>query len=1156
MWYIDGDYVLHIRHSETYADECMQTYGNDDAYISGEYYTFPWYAYTYSITKVVFEDKVHFTSDTVANLFYSTYSLREIDGLENIDMSNITDTSNMFSYSAITSVDVSGWDTSNVTNMSNMFYYTPNLTEINGSGNLNVSSVTNMSYMFDGCSNLQSLDVSGWDTSSVTNMEGIFYNCSNLQSLDVSDWDTSSVTNMKAIFYGTQSLTEIKGLENWNTSASTTMEIMFYNCGISSLEPLYDWDVSNVTNMNSEFSQMKNLTDVDLSKWNAPSVTDMGGMFSYSTIQSVILPSNTVSAKYMNRVFYSCQYLTKPMLSNLVTTAVSSMKEMFAICYSLTELDLSSFDTATPTSPGMRRSVNVEDMIYMDIPTNLTKITLGPNVTLRENCNVWKTKAGVNGVAEDREVAGIYLANDGDEMKEGSYIGKLSDFYTYQNDATHRVDTDGNPISNVYRLCDVLTYDPNGGTWSDESSDVKCVYYPAGETCTVGDVDNSIAPTKDESNFIGWDRVKDNTGSLYNLKTTFSSSGWEAYTLYADWEGKDKVVYDTNDTSFANVKAAGTNPTPLECKFTIQALDGAPEPTKTDATVSFSGEGSQILDFGTITFTRTGTYNYGITQTTNADGWVNNNGTKIVSVTVSRDEDTGETSVSSVEGVNFYNWYMGTIRTENLTEQLKADANQKNHQQTDDEGSEESLYKSAEWTDKYNGKGKIDIVYNNTYSSAKSTTALYIYTNCTAHDFSSTIAKQNIQFLLKHYDTVIAVCSMKTKRSTDSGVTYEKHIFSSSDTEEANSDAIDAYLDTIYFTNDMHLSAAWQLSCFDACLDIADPDAVFFSFDGGRGYDDTYEVMTQEIFGKSSEEFDTEEYPEPKLKHYDKTLKKLAELMKKHEYYIMTPEGSHEYPGENTVYNTLETSTQRLKNMAYLAMMIVDPVTMSTKAGRDAMKGVISDSTDGLNIRDYIDENLFMTYGTEIYSYKQNIESAITIKVGERYTITDIIDPRFKIPDTEDIVITVPVQDSDGNYKVLQKDVDYVLTVSKETNGTKLTVKFLEWDGYPAKISVPIELNDVSSGFFNGNDYFDDTNVGEVTTSISDVVYNGKTQEEEEEEPKVTIQAVSPKLYLSFAPTLPTAGGIGTWAFTICGVMLMTLGILGLRRKKKYERKK
>jgi hypothetical protein len=777
----------------------------------------------------------------------------------------------------------------------------------------------------------------------------------------------------------------------------------------------------------------------------------------------------------------------------------------------------------------------------------LKKIILGPNVDSRIQSSSLLTDA-----------SGIYLSNNGEGPSDDNYIGTAADLYAYQSDSSNRVDDSGNPISNVYCLCDVIIYDPNGGTWSDGSTDVKREYYVDGETWTITDEQ----PTKDGETFIGWDRIKDYTASLYDLKTSVVITSMEMgdpfLMFYADWEGKDKVVYDTTDSvngaSFARVDVSGDDAPAFECKFTIQALDNAPEPTNSTVTVSFSGEDNKVIDFGTITFMRTGLYHYAITQSSeNEDGWVHNNGTKTVDVTVSRNEETGETYVSSVSGVHFYNCYMGSILTEKLTEKDKADTVQKNHQQSTED--EESLYKSARWTDKSNGEGNIDIVYNNTYSDTNSTTALYIFTNCTAHDFTVDIAKKNIKFLLNYYDTVVAVCSMKTVKSVESDVTYEKFIFKQSDGEEEIDEDLDLYLDTISFAVDMHLSATWQLKCFEACMDVYEPDSVFFSYDGGRGFDSADDILTQEIFGMSLDEFDRSKFPEPILKHSDETLKKLAELLKKREFYIMIAEGVNEYSSVAKDYDTFATSSRRLKNLTYLAMMTIDPVTMSTEEGRNKIKEEIENEDYGINVRDYAKQEL-MTYGTEIYSYSQEMEKVLTLKIGEKYSVTDTIDPRFSI--SGDITVTVPVRQSDGSYTVLNEGEDYTLTITDDADsgGKTVTVNFLEWDGYPAKISIPIRLKEITAGFRNSSDWFDDTNIGEVTASVSDIIFDGSTQEEVEKDPIASIKADSPKLYLSTLPVLPTAGGNGTGVFTVCGAMLVALWILRLVSKRRYEHKK
>ena len=54
--------------------------------------------------------------------------------------------------------------------------------------------------MFWWCKNLESLDLSGWDTSKVTDMGMLFSNCKNLTSLDLSGWDTSNIIYIDSMF--------------------------------------------------------------------------------------------------------------------------------------------------------------------------------------------------------------------------------------------------------------------------------------------------------------------------------------------------------------------------------------------------------------------------------------------------------------------------------------------------------------------------------------------------------------------------------------------------------------------------------------------------------------------------------------------------------------------------------------------------------------------------------------------------------------------------------------------------------------------------------------------------------------------------------------------------------------------------------------------
>ena len=67
-----------------------------------------------------------------------------------------------------------------VTSGNSLFSDFVNLSEIKGLLRLDVSAVTDMSNMFSGCSGLTELNLGGFDTAAVTDMSGMFSGCSGL----------------------------------------------------------------------------------------------------------------------------------------------------------------------------------------------------------------------------------------------------------------------------------------------------------------------------------------------------------------------------------------------------------------------------------------------------------------------------------------------------------------------------------------------------------------------------------------------------------------------------------------------------------------------------------------------------------------------------------------------------------------------------------------------------------------------------------------------------------------------------------------------------------------------------------------------------------------------------------------------------------------
>ena len=81
-----------------------------------------------------------------------------------------------------------------------------------GLENWDVSNVTNMRYMFNNCRNFNS-DLSNWDVSNVEDMTCMFYNCKKL-NFDLSKWDISNINDMQSMFIYCEQLKQ--DFSTWN----------------------------------------------------------------------------------------------------------------------------------------------------------------------------------------------------------------------------------------------------------------------------------------------------------------------------------------------------------------------------------------------------------------------------------------------------------------------------------------------------------------------------------------------------------------------------------------------------------------------------------------------------------------------------------------------------------------------------------------------------------------------------------------------------------------------------------------------------------------------------------------------------------------------------------------------------------------------------
>ena len=113
----------------------------------------------------------------------------------------LTSTNSMFyGCSSLQSIDLSSFNTINVNNMSGMFCYCSSLQSIDLSL-FNTTKVKDMQDMFFGCKSLQSIDLSSFNTTNVKDMIGMFDGCKSLQSIDLSSFNTTNVKDMSCMFH-------------------------------------------------------------------------------------------------------------------------------------------------------------------------------------------------------------------------------------------------------------------------------------------------------------------------------------------------------------------------------------------------------------------------------------------------------------------------------------------------------------------------------------------------------------------------------------------------------------------------------------------------------------------------------------------------------------------------------------------------------------------------------------------------------------------------------------------------------------------------------------------------------------------------------------------------------------------------------------------
>ena len=306
-----------------------------------------------------------------------------------------------YSNSDLESVDLSGFDTSQVTDMSRMFYKCIRLKNVDLSG-FDMGNVTDMSDMFKECGNLETVDLSSSETGQVTSMSDMFCNCNSLKTIDLSGFDTGNVSNMSLVFYGCNSLKTID-LSGFDTRNVSNMSWMFYGCTSLETIDLSSFNTENVVDMSWMFMYCNSLETIDVSGFDTGNVTLMNHMFLMgedNKLRDINLGAiNTAKVVQFNSMFRNCDKLTSLDVSSFDTGNGKEFTCMFMDCSSLESLDVTHFDTGNALRLG-GMFANCSGLKSLDVT----------HFDTRNVSNVNGMFSGCNGLTE-LDLSGFYLGD-------------------------------------------------------------------------------------------------------------------------------------------------------------------------------------------------------------------------------------------------------------------------------------------------------------------------------------------------------------------------------------------------------------------------------------------------------------------------------------------------------------------------------------------------------------------------------------------------------------------------------------------------------------------------------------------------------------------------------------------------------------------------
>ena len=338
--------------------------------------------------------KLDFTGTTMVHtnfnkMFNNCQNLTEIKGIENWDVSSVTDFGSMFNgCKSLTKLDLRNWVTSSATTFQNMF---------SGCTNLEILRVDNFDYkekdsgggtvlnsMFEncaklkqiflpkltnkglgnfnrfchGCSSLEYISMPNFVWGNCASIDGAFYNCTSLKMLDLTTLDSSTFYNKRygisgiiknitcPVYYNSNicssaDFTDIPKKTNLIDVKGRLMAIYDFNNTVTTSDSAYPTLIGSTvteTIIDTQGSE-SNITHRVISVDVMPTAIKFNSIPSLLNVDYLAVTNTTTS---LHNLFSNCIKMSYVNTFGWDTQNVTTMETAFGMCSSLTELDLSS----------------------------------------------------------------------------------------------------------------------------------------------------------------------------------------------------------------------------------------------------------------------------------------------------------------------------------------------------------------------------------------------------------------------------------------------------------------------------------------------------------------------------------------------------------------------------------------------------------------------------------------------------------------------------------------------------------------------------------------------------------------------------------------------------------------------------------------------